>query len=87
MARSQIDQNQTKEIIKYMESKICCNPPEPFLLGGRIMNDLRINKSDFYIAIGQLLGYRIGEYREGRRKYYFLFDMVNNYKERIREKP
>jgi hypothetical protein len=74
-------------VIDYMESKVCCNPPEPFLLGGRIIGELGITRSDFYIAVGQMLGYRIGEYREGRRRYYFLLDMVNDYIERIRGRP
>ena len=66
-----------------METKLCCEPPEPFLLAGSIIKEMNINKSSFYIGIGQIIGYRIGEYREGKRRYYYLLDMVQRYRERI----
>ena len=71
----------SEEIIRYMESKVCCEPPEPFLLAGRIIRDMQIRPSDFYLAMGHVIGYRVGEYREGKKKYYYLLEMISRYQE------
>jgi hypothetical protein len=70
-----------KQIIDYLELKLQSDPPQPFILAGTIIQDLDLPKSDFYIAIGQILGYRVGEYREGKRKYYYLMDLVRKYQD------
>lgn len=85
MGKNHFTRGTSEEILQYMEFKLCCEPPEPFILAGRIIQDLSLKPSDFYLAIGQVLGYRIGEYREGKKKYYYLLEMVHNYQHIVKK--
>jgi len=68
--------NVAEAIIEYMEGMLFHSPPEPFILAGTLVKELPFRKSDIYLALGQLMGVRIGEYREGKKKYYYILDMV-----------
>jgi len=46
-----------------------------------MIQELEVKSSDFYLAMGHVIGYRVGEYREGKKKYYYLLDMVYRYQE------
>ena len=47
------------------------------------MRELNLPKTEFYIGVGLILGYRIDEYVEGKKRYYYLSDMVREYREKI----
>lgn len=46
------------------------------------MRDLNLNKSDFFIGVGSSIGIKIGEHNEGKKRYYYLLEMVNDYREK-----
>ena len=77
--------SQTETILRYMEAKLCANPPEPFILAGRMVKDLKMRRSDLYVALGQLIGTHLWEYREGKKKYYYLLEMVRNHRVHIKK--
>jgi hypothetical protein len=74
-------QELSKQISEYLESKIFQEPPEPFVLAGTIMRDLELKKSEFYIGIGRLIGFKVGEHVEGKKRYYYLLELVQNYRD------
>jgi hypothetical protein len=69
-------------ISEYLESRLYVDPPEPFILAGKIMKDLELKKSEFYIGIGRLIGFKVGEYAEGKKRYYYLLELVQDYRDR-----
>ena len=75
-------QELSRLIIEYLESRIFHDPPEPFVLAGRIMRDVGMLKSEFYIGIGRLIGFSVGEYVEGKKRYYYLLEMVKDYRDK-----
>ena len=70
----------SEKIIQYLESRICADPPKPFILAGEIIKDLEITKSEFYLGAGLILGYRIDEHIEGNKRYFYLTDIVGDYR-------
>ena len=54
--------------------------------GGRMMADLNLKKSEFYIGIGRLMGFQVGEYAEGKKRYYYLLEMVHDHREKLKRK-
>ena len=73
-------QDISRQIVEYLEGKVLSDPPEPFILAGKIMRDLSLNKSEFYIGVGRLIGFKVGEYAEGKKRYYYLLEMVQQYR-------
>ena len=71
----------SKQIIGYLEERIQADPPEPFVLAGRIMRDLSLNRNDFYMIMGRLIGFKVGEYQVGKNRFYYLLEMVHMYRE------
>ena len=71
----------SKEISEYLEAKVFKDPPEPFILSGTIMKDLSLTKSQFYTGIGRLIGFKVGEYAEGKKRYYYLLELVQSYRD------
>lgn len=74
----------SKKISEYLEAKLYEEPPQPFVLAGTIMRDLELKKSEFYMGIGRLIGFKVGEYSEGKKRYYYLLELVQSYRERHR---
>ena len=72
----------SKSISDYLEGKLYEEPPKPFVLAGTIMRDLELKKSEFYMGIGRLIGFRVGEYVEGKKRYYFLLELVQLYRDK-----
>ena len=72
----------SERIVQYLDSQICTDPPRPFILAGQIINDLEITKSEFYLGAGLILGYRIEEHVEGKKRYFYLTDIVRDYREK-----
>ena len=66
----------------YDEAKLFEEPPKPFILAGTIMRDLELKKSEFYMGIGRLIGFKVGEHVEGKKRYYFLLEPVQLYRDR-----
>lgn len=73
-------------ILKFMEDCLLHNPPEPFILAGRLERELGLSRTDLYVGIGQLLGTHLGVYKEGKRKYYYLLEMVRMYRDALKGK-
>ena len=75
-------QDISKRISQYLEAKLFEEPPKPFILAGTIMRDLELKKSEFYMGIGRLIGFKVGEHVEGKKRYYFLLEPVQLYRDR-----
>ena len=74
-----------RQVLDLLERKVCCDSPEPVVAGGTIQRELAIGKQEFYMAIGQLMDYnRVGVVVEGKKRYYFLMEMVEAVRERTR---
>jgi hypothetical protein len=74
-----------RQVLDLLERKVCCDPPEPVVTGGAIQRELAIGKQELYMAIGQLMDYnRVGVIVEGKKRYYFLMEMVEAVRERTR---
>ncbi len=68
-------------ILSYLDKNTRREVPRPFINAGTIMHDLGMPKSRFYMAITPMLGYKIGSVVDGRRRYYYLMEMVEFYRE------
>ena len=75
-----------KAIIEAMERNICQNPPEPFVLAGKLIKELDVKEKDFFIAVGQLLDVRLSEIKDGKKRYYYLSEMVVLERESIKKR-
>jgi hypothetical protein len=72
----------SKSISDYLEGRLYDEPPQPFVLAGTIMRDLELKKSEFYMGIGRLIGFKVGEYVEGKKRYYYLLELVQLYRDK-----
>jgi len=77
-------QEVAKDILEHLESLMFREPPVPFALAGAIMRDLQLSKSDFFLGMGRLSDKKVGEYIEGKRRYYFLLEPIQTFRERHR---
>jgi hypothetical protein len=82
MNRHQRKRDVSTQIVDYLESRVCSEPSKPFILAGEMIKDLNLSKSEFYIGIGLVLGYRIEEHIEGKKRYYYLSEMVKDFREK-----
>ena len=71
------------KIMKYLESNVTRKPPRPFILAGEMIKELGVRPSEFYTAMGGLVGSRVGEHREGTKRYYYLLKMATDYCDKL----
>lgn len=71
------------EILKYMVTETCKDPPNPFILEGKMVEGLGIKKNEFFLGISQLIEYnKIYQVSEGKKRYYYVSEMVLDYREK-----
>ncbi len=70
-----------KAIVQCLRDGLLCNPPVPFMTAGTIMKKLKMPKSNFYLAVSQLMGGQVGEVTEGKKRCYYLMAMVHAFRD------
>lgn len=71
------------EIYSYLVQETCKDPPNPFVLEGKMVEGLDMKKNEFFLGISQLIEYdKICQVSEGKKRYYYVSEMVLDYRDK-----
>ena len=71
------------EIYRYLVQETCKDPPNPFVLEGKMIERLNMKKNEFFLGISQLIEYdKIRQVTEGKRRYYYVSEMVLDFRDK-----
>jgi hypothetical protein len=73
-------------IVECLVSFLLREPPVPMVLAGTIMRETGIRPAQFHQVMGNLIEKRrVVEFIEGKKRYYFLREMVVAWRERRKD--